>query len=72
MIIKLCRQSQYSLIYGAMGSTFVRGLAATAFLTLFIVPVLWDMVQGVLERRAISIGYKRDISEFLQYAGTYR
>jgi HAE1 family hydrophobic/amphiphilic exporter-1 len=40
----------YSLIWGAMASTFVTGLAAATTLTLFIVPVLWDLMQGFQER----------------------
>jgi HAE1 family hydrophobic/amphiphilic exporter-1 len=34
----------YSLTWGSMASTFVTGLAAATFLTLFIVPVLWDLI----------------------------
>jgi HAE1 family hydrophobic/amphiphilic exporter-1 len=42
----------YSLVWGTMASTFVTGLATATLLTLFIVPVLWDLVQGLQERRA--------------------
>ncbi len=42
----------YSLVWGAMASTFVAGLATATALTLFIVPVLWDLLQGWQERRA--------------------
>jgi HAE1 family hydrophobic/amphiphilic exporter-1 len=34
-----------SIVWGAMASTFVSGLAAATILTLFIVPVLWDMIK---------------------------
>jgi HAE1 family hydrophobic/amphiphilic exporter-1 len=37
----------YSLIWGTMASTFVTGLATATLLTLFIVPVLWDMIQSM-------------------------
>jgi HAE1 family hydrophobic/amphiphilic exporter-1 len=41
----------YSLVWGTMASTFVTGLAAATFLTLFIVPVAWDLLMGSKERR---------------------
>jgi Cu/Ag efflux pump CusA len=34
-----------------MASTFVSGLAAATILTLFIVPVLWDMIKARQEKR---------------------
>jgi HAE1 family hydrophobic/amphiphilic exporter-1 len=34
----------YSLVWGSMASTFVTGLAVATTLTLFIVPVLWDVI----------------------------
>ncbi|MES9973628.1 MAG: efflux RND transporter permease subunit [Candidatus Thiodiazotropha sp.] len=40
----------YSLIWGTMASTFVTGLATATALTLFIIPVLWDLLQGFQER----------------------
>ena len=40
----------YSLIWGSMASTFVTGLATATFLTLFIVPVEWDLLTGLRER----------------------
>jgi HAE1 family hydrophobic/amphiphilic exporter-1 len=40
----------YSLIWGTMASTFVTGLATATALTLFIIPVLWDLFQGLRER----------------------
>jgi len=42
----------YSLIWGTMASTFVTGLATATFLTLFIVPVAWDLLMETQERRA--------------------
>ncbi len=41
----------YSLVWGTMASTFVTGLATATFLTLFIVPVEWDLMTGFTERR---------------------
>jgi HAE1 family hydrophobic/amphiphilic exporter-1 len=40
----------YSLVWGTMASTFVTGLATATALTLFIIPVLWDLLQGLKER----------------------
>ena len=40
----------YSLIWGSMASTFVTGLATATFLTLFIVPVEWDLLTALKER----------------------
>ena len=40
----------YSLIWGTMASTFVTGLATATTLTLFIIPVLWDLLQEMQER----------------------
>ncbi len=41
----------YSHVWGAMAQTFVTGLATATTLTLFVVPVLWDLLQGYQERR---------------------
>lgn len=41
----------YSIVWGTMASTFVTGLAAATFLTLFIVPVAWDLMMAWQERR---------------------
>ena len=41
----------YSLIWGTMASTFVTGLATATLLTLFIVPVAWDLLVEIEERR---------------------
>jgi HAE1 family hydrophobic/amphiphilic exporter-1 len=42
----------YSVVWGSMASTFVTGLATATFLTLFIVPVQWDLLTALTERRA--------------------
>lgn len=42
----------YSLVWGSMASTFVTGLVTATLLTLFIVPVLWDMLQERQENKA--------------------
>jgi HAE1 family hydrophobic/amphiphilic exporter-1 len=41
---------RYSLIWGTMASTFVTGLITATILTLFIIPVLWDLLQELQER----------------------
>jgi multidrug efflux pump subunit AcrB len=41
----------YSLVWGTMASTFVTGLATATFLTLFIVPVAWDLLTEAKEKR---------------------
>lgn len=40
----------YSIVWGAMASTFVTGLVSATLLTLIIVPVLWDIVQARQEK----------------------
>ncbi len=42
----------YSLVWGTMASTFVTGLATATALTLFIVPVQWDLLMGLSARIA--------------------
>ena len=42
----------YSLVWGTMASTFVTGLCTATFLTLFIVPVEWDLLEGLAARIA--------------------
>lgn len=37
----------YSLVWGAMASTFVTGLCTATFLTLFIVPIEWNLLMGL-------------------------
>lgn len=39
----------YSLVWGSMASTFVTGLCTATLLTLFIIPILWDMLHGFHE-----------------------
>ncbi|AGA90381.1 cation/multidrug efflux pump [Thioflavicoccus mobilis 8321] len=41
----------YSVIWGTMAATFVTGIATAAVLTLFIVPVAWDLLTEWQERR---------------------
>jgi HAE1 family hydrophobic/amphiphilic exporter-1 len=41
----------YSIVWGPMASTFVTGLCTATFLTLFIVPVQWDLLTGLAEGR---------------------
>jgi HAE1 family hydrophobic/amphiphilic exporter-1 len=41
----------YSVVWGTMASTFVTGLATATFLTLFIVPVAWDLLMEGKEKR---------------------
>jgi HAE1 family hydrophobic/amphiphilic exporter-1 len=41
----------YSLVWGTMASTFVTGLCTATFLTLFIVPLEWDLLIALKERR---------------------
>jgi len=40
----------YSIVWGPMASTFVTGLCTATFLTLFIVPVQWDLLTGLSEK----------------------
>ena len=40
----------HSLVWGSMASTFVTGLCTATFLTLFIVPLEWDLLMAVQER----------------------
>jgi len=40
----------YSIVWGAMASTFVCGLGAATLLTLWVVPVLWDLIKAREER----------------------
>jgi len=43
-----------SIIWGPMASTFVSGLAVATILTLFIAPVLWDMIQERQEKQLLK------------------
>jgi len=40
----------YSIVWGAMASTFVCGLGAATLLTLWVAPVLWDLIQARQEK----------------------
>jgi HAE1 family hydrophobic/amphiphilic exporter-1 len=40
----------YSVVWGTMASTFVTGLCTATFLTLFIVPIEWDLLMGLKHR----------------------
>ena len=42
-----------SIVWGTMASTFVSGLAASTMLTLFIVPVLWDLIMERQEKKIL-------------------
>ncbi|MFW5836681.1 MAG: efflux RND transporter permease subunit [Desulfovibrionaceae bacterium] len=42
----------YSLVWGSMATTFVTGLCTATFLTLFVVPILWDVLTAAQERLA--------------------
>jgi HAE1 family hydrophobic/amphiphilic exporter-1 len=42
----------YSLVWGTMATTFVTGLCTATFLTLFVVPILWDVLTAAQERVA--------------------
>jgi len=44
----------YSIVWGAMASTFVAGLAVATLLTLVVIPVLWDLVQERQERKDLK------------------
>lgn len=44
----------YSIVWGAMASTFVTGLVSATLLTLIIIPVLWDMLTARQEKK---LGY---------------
>jgi HAE1 family hydrophobic/amphiphilic exporter-1 len=37
----------YSVVWGSMATTFVTGLCTATALTLFVVPVLWDIMEGM-------------------------
>lgn len=38
---------EYSIIWGSMAMTFVTGLCTATFLTIIIIPVLWDVITPV-------------------------
>ncbi len=42
---------EYSLVWGAMARTFVTGLCTSTFLTIFLVPVEWDIIEKLKEKK---------------------
>ncbi|NEX15156.1 MAG: hypothetical protein C1943_00615 [Halochromatium sp.] len=46
----------YSVVWGSMASTFVAGLAAATILTIFVVPVGWDLLMQWQEKRRRATG----------------
>jgi HAE1 family hydrophobic/amphiphilic exporter-1 len=44
----------YSVIWGTMATTFVTGLCTATFLTIFLIPVQWDILESLRARRARS------------------
>jgi HAE1 family hydrophobic/amphiphilic exporter-1 len=52
----------YSVVWGSMASTFVTGLCTATFLTLFIVPIEWDLLMG-LKHRYESWRHRRELGE---------
>ena len=45
---------EYSLVWGAMARTFVTGLCTSTFLTIFLVPVEWDIIEKLKEKKRLS------------------
>ncbi len=41
---------EYSVVWGTMAMTFVTGLCTATFLTIFVVPVQWDLIEEAKER----------------------
>ncbi len=41
----------YSIVWGTMASTFVAGLGTATLLTLWVVPVVWDLIQERQEKK---------------------
>ncbi|MCF8033928.1 MAG: efflux RND transporter permease subunit [Desulfarculaceae bacterium] len=52
---------EYSLVWGTMASTFVTGLCTATFLTIIVVPVMWDLVEAHLEKRAAKKAAKLEV-----------
>jgi len=50
---------EYSLIWGSMAMTFVTGLCTATFLTIVIIPVLWDIMEKrrELQQKKRTIAY---------------
>lgn len=42
---------EYSVIWGSMAMTFVTGLCTATFLTIIIIPLLWDILATLSERK---------------------
>lgn len=53
----------YSVIWGTMASTFVTGLATATMLTLFVVPVAWDLLAERGERRAAKRASRANVPD---------
>jgi multidrug efflux pump subunit AcrB len=51
---------EYSIVWGTMANTFVTGLCTATFLTILVVPVMWDLLEGHMERRAKKQQAKAD------------
>jgi len=41
---------EYSIVWGTMAMTFVTGLCTATFLTIFVVPVQWDLIEAAKEK----------------------
>jgi HAE1 family hydrophobic/amphiphilic exporter-1 len=57
----------YSVIWGSMASTFVTGLGTATFLTLFIVPVAWDLLAEWEEKRTSKRAQRAEKRNRLEY-----
>jgi HAE1 family hydrophobic/amphiphilic exporter-1 len=57
----------YSVIWGSMASTFVTGLGTATFLTLFIVPVAWDLLTEWEEKRTDKRAQRAEKRNRLEY-----
>ncbi|QGY39529.1 AcrB/AcrD/AcrF family protein [Pseudodesulfovibrio cashew] len=53
----------YSLVWGTMATTFVTGLCVATALTLFIMPIEWDLLTRRKERKALKRAKKRGLSQ---------
>lgn len=41
---------EYSVIWGSMAMTFVTGLCTATFLTIIIIPLLWNIITTISDR----------------------
>jgi HAE1 family hydrophobic/amphiphilic exporter-1 len=48
----------YSLVWGTMATTFVTGLCVATTLTLFVMPIEWDLLMRRRERKAAKLAAK--------------